>query len=102
MNNTLSIVRNLIKEIKNSSSLRQNEKSLLANYILIQCRKYQVTDEQACKAREEMKFLAETYLCYLKSQRIFEEIHKKYQGRGERTVEETATMVGFKLPHDPE
>ncbi|KAK6639624.1 hypothetical protein RUM43_007897 [Polyplax serrata] len=75
--------------------------SELASYILTQCYKHQVTDEQVCKAREEMKFLAETYLCYLRSQRLFEEIHRKYQGKGERSIKETAEIVGFKLPHDP-
>lgn len=99
--NTLIVLRNLLKEVKKNNSSLTKDKSLLANYILLQSRKYLVTDEQACKAREEMKFVAETYLCYLKSQRLFDEIHKKYQGKGERSIKETAEIVGFKLPHDP-
>lgn len=29
------------------------------------------------------------------------ELHSEYHGRGERTVKETADLVGFKLPNDP-
>lgn len=31
----------------------------------------------------------------------YQELHAEYHGRGERTVKETADLVGFKLPHDP-
>lgn len=101
MNETLRVIRKLLREVKNSNFSNVREKSLLTNYILLQCRKHQVTEEQICKAREEMKFLAETYLCYLKSQKLYEYIHQKYQGKGERSIKETAEIVGFKLPHDP-
>lgn len=101
MSRTLDIVRNLLREVRHNNFTSRKGNSELANYILTQCYKHQVTDEQVCKAREEMKFLAETYLCYLRSQRLFEEIHRKYQGKGERSIKETAEIVGFKLPHDP-
>lgn len=94
----VKVVRNLLGEVRRTSRNKNN--GLLQNYILLQCRKYQVTDEQLCKAREEMKFLAQTYLCYLRSQRSYNEIHQKFQGKGERSVKETAGLVGFKLPHD--
>lgn len=51
--------------------------------------------------REEMDFMAKTFLCYLRSSRLSHEIHDEFHGKGERTVAETARMVGFKLPHDP-
>jgi len=38
------------------------------------------------------------YLCLLNSQRITRAIHVRYKGAGERSVEETAGLVGFKLP----
>ena len=28
-------------------------------------------------------------------------IHDEYHSKGEKTFEETAKLVGFKLPHDP-
>lgn len=66
-----------------------------------QYRKYQVTDQQLCKEQEEMFHLAQTYLCYVQSQRKYDVIHESYHAKGEKTVKETADMVGFKLPHDP-
>ncbi|CAD7084553.1 unnamed protein product [Hermetia illucens] len=57
--------------------------------------------ENSLAAKEEMHFLGKTYLCYLKSLRTQAEISKEYHGRGERTVKETADLVGFKLPTDP-
>lgn len=70
-------------------------------YILDQYHQYRVTDQQLCKAQEEMAHLASTYLCYLQSVRRTAEITQMYKGKGERSVEETASLVGFKLPHDP-
>uniref|UniRef100_A0A1A9Z9W4 Protein FMC1 homolog n=1 Tax=Glossina pallidipes TaxID=7398 RepID=A0A1A9Z9W4_GLOPL len=52
--------------------------------------------------RDEALFLGQTYLTYLSSLRKYNELHKEYRGRGERSVKETADMVGFKLPTDPE
>ncbi|KAK9758449.1 hypothetical protein QE152_g607 [Popillia japonica] len=66
-----------------------------------QYRKHYTTDEQLCKSREEMKFMANTYLCYLRSSRLHKEINEEFHGKGERSVGETASMLGFKLPHDP-
>ncbi|KXJ69267.1 hypothetical protein RP20_CCG028028 [Aedes albopictus] len=48
-----------------------------------------------------MQFAAETYLCYLRSVRKHKELSEMYSGRGERSIRDTADMVGFKLPHDP-
>lgn len=78
-----------------------NKESAQYKYITTQFEKHQTTDEILCKAREEMKFMGETYLCYLRSLRRIGEIQKEFKGKGERSVEETASMVGFKLPHDP-
>lgn len=75
--------------------------SLPAQYVLQQFKKYQTTDELLCKEKDEMLFLGNTYLCYLQSSRIYKKINDEYKGAGERSVEATAKMVGFKLPHDP-
>lgn len=96
-----TILRRILSELRNSSSRAKVQELPLAQYILQQYRKYQVTDQQFCKEREEMHHFAETYLCYLESTRKYEEIHQHYHGKGERSVKETADMVGFKLPHDP-
>lgn len=97
-----SIYRALLNEMRlNSPKGKLNKDSPLFQYVTAQFKKYQTTDEMLCKAKEEMKYIGETYLCYLSSVRKHGEILKHYGGKGERTVEETAGLVGFKLPHDP-
>ena len=66
-----------------------------------QYRRHQVTQKQHCKASEEMAHLSDTYATYLESQRKWKQVHEEYHAKGERSVEETANLVGFKLPHDP-
>ena len=45
--------------------------------------------------------MAETYATYLRSQREWSSVHAEFHAKGERTVRDTARVVGFKLPHDP-
>jgi len=97
----LLVLRQLCQELRRSSYAGKVGDSPIFQYIFEQYRKYQVTDQQLCKAQEEMHYLANTYQCYLKSQRLFDHIYEQYHAKGERTVKETADMVGFKLPHDP-
>lgn len=100
-NTNVKLLRQLISEIRQAVSEGTVRNSLPIRYILSQFQKYKTTDQQLCKAQEEMKFMANTYLCYLRSGRKYNEINQQFHGKGERTVEETANMVGFKLPHDP-
>lgn len=96
------LYRSLLNELRLANPTgRMNKDSLAVKYVTSQFEKHQTTDEILCKAREEMKFLGETYLCYLRSLRKFNEISKAYKGKGERSISDTADMVGFKLPHDP-
>lgn len=98
----VSVYRSLIHELRLASPNGVlNKDSLVFKYISSQYRKYKTTDQQLCLKRDEMTFLGNTYLCYLQSLRKQEDIQKHYKGSGERSVAETADMVGFKLPHDP-
>ncbi|GAB0099694.1 Protein FMC1 homolog [Sergentomyia squamirostris] len=90
--NRLNIGENVNEKISSSP---------VVQYILTEFRKNKTTDETLCKAKEELHFMAETYLCYLQSQRKVQLIRTQYSGRGERTISDTANLVGFKLPHDP-
>lgn len=94
-------LRSLLRELRLASPTGTIKDSLAARYILNQYQKYRTTDETLCKARDEMQFLGQTYNCYLQSKRSYEAILTEYNGKGERSVEETAGLVGFKLPHDP-
>lgn len=96
------LYRSLLNELRLVNPTgRVKKDSLAAKYIVDQFERHQTTDEILCKAREEMKFLGETYLCYLRSLRKYNQIQCEYKGKGERSVKDTADMVGFKLPHDP-
>ncbi|RZB38640.1 SRR1-like protein, partial [Asbolus verrucosus] len=97
----VNTLRQIISELRCALPENSLKNNLALQYILSQYRKYKTTSEQLCKAREEVEFVANTYLCYLKSSRLHQEIHAEFHGKGERSVRETANLVGFKLPHDP-
>ncbi|XP_009695504.1 PREDICTED: UPF0562 protein C7orf55 homolog, partial [Cariama cristata] len=46
-------------------------------------------------------FQAATYLCLLRSVREHRALHREYHGKGERSPEEVAGLVGFRLPQQP-
>jgi len=69
-------------------------------YILSQYKKNAVTQEQYCKHNEEMTFMADTYLTYLTAQRDWYAVQQEFHAKGERTIAQTAKMVGFNLPHE--
>lgn len=96
------LYRALLNELRLASpGARLTSDAPAVQYAAAQFRKYQTTDQQLCKAKEEMRFIGETYVCYLQSLRRSAAIQKQLKGCGERSVEETAGLVGFKLPHDP-
>lgn len=91
----------LLHELRlNSRSGRLNQNSTVFKYIKTQFEKHQTTQETFCKARQEMKFLGQAYLTYLQSTRKYSEIQAEYKGRGELSIQDTADLVGFKLPGD--
>lgn len=97
----LVTLRQLLSELRKQSSTKKLADNQMALYILGQYRKYQTTDQQLCKAIDEMHFKAKTYYSYLSETRTYKEINVEFKGSGERSVKDTANLVGFKLPHDP-
>lgn len=93
-------LRALLNELRIASPNGCIKDSDAATYVLSQFKKYQTTDLQNCKGKDEMLFLGNTYLCYVQSIRKQKEINKDYAGKGEVSVQDAATMVGFRLPHD--
>ncbi|XP_065084904.1 protein FMC1 homolog [Ochlerotatus camptorhynchus] len=98
---TGNTLKRILTEIKAISPEGNHKESLAAKYIISQYKKYETTEQLHCRAKEEMQFTARTYLCYLQSVRQHKELSELYKGGGERSVRQTADMVGFKLPHDP-
>lgn len=99
--NAIRSLRALLNELRLANPTGNIKNSVAAKYILAQFRKYRTTDQQLCKAKEEMLYLQNTYLCYLQSARKTKSIQEEFHGKGERTVESTASLMGFKLPHEP-
>lgn len=97
----LVTLRQVLSELRKQSSTRKLVENQMARYILSQYRKHQITDQQLCKANDEMLFRARAYHDYLQSSRKYKEINAEFKGKGERSIEATANMVGFKMPHDP-
>ncbi|XP_066960907.1 protein FMC1 homolog [Macrobrachium rosenbergii] len=98
----IQTLRSLLRELR--YSLPGHEKvqhSPAFAYIMEYYRRNAVTDQQYCREQEELAHLAKTCATYLESSRKYKEIHAEYHSRGERTVRQTADLVGFKLPHDP-
>ena len=100
MKHNLSLLRQLAHEIRQSSAKPTLKNNPVMEYVFEQSRCHKETTETFCKAREELKSLTQNYLCYLHSLRKYQEINKHYSGKGERSVQDTANLVGFKLPHD--
>ncbi|XP_042228105.1 protein FMC1 homolog isoform X2 [Homarus americanus] len=95
-------LRSLVRELRRSLPKHERvQHSPTYSYIMNQYRQNAVTDELYCREQEEMAHLAQTCATYLESSRRYIELHSEFHGRGERTVKETADMVGFKLPNDP-
>jgi phage-related minor tail protein len=99
----VALYRGLLREVRQANGQDKGimESKPLLNFVRAQFKKHRTTDEQYCKAREEMAHLADTYETYLRSQRNWFHFHQEYHAKGERSVAETAKIVGFKLPHDP-
>ena len=60
-----------------------------------------ITSEKLCRAQHDLHFQAATYLCLLRSIREHVALHQEFHGKGERSVEESAGLVGLKLPQQP-
>lgn len=101
MSQNINLLRHLLSEIRKSSSSGKIKDSNLVNFVFTQYRRFKVTDLQLCRAQDEMKCLANSYVTYLQSLRKFKDLVRVYHTAGERTVQETADIVGFKLPNDP-
>jgi len=104
MSGTRSVLKTILNEIRLSQP-RSGSKRLtglpLTDHILGQYRRNAVTQKQVCKHEREQSNLAANYANYLTSQRLWLDVHSEYHSKSERSVTDTAKIVGFKLPHDP-
>ncbi|XP_022169670.1 protein FMC1 homolog [Myzus persicae] len=97
---SLGLLRSLTREFRYVASGGKLLDRPLIRLILSEYRSNQVTPAQYCRGPDEMLWVADTYLQYIRSQRICRELTDKHQRR-EKTVQETADMIGFRLPSAP-
>ncbi|MCL4142788.1 UNVERIFIED_CONTAM: hypothetical protein GTU68_051041, partial [Idotea baltica] len=101
MNINLKILRSLIHELRIAFPRQKKiTESAHYEYILNQYRQNTTTDLQYCREKDEILFMAKTFTTYLNSRRELQKILADYKGKGERSTEEAAKMVGFILPPD--
>ncbi|RWS23451.1 UPF0562 protein C7orf55-like protein [Leptotrombidium deliense] len=93
----ISVLRCISHEIRRSTAQKNVVNNPSLRFLVNEYRKYETTDERVCKPKREMHFIAETILCYLNSTREARALHQKYYGKGERSVEETAKLLGFEI-----
>ncbi|KAH9514335.1 ATP synthase assembly factor fmc1 mitochondrial [Bulinus truncatus] len=96
--NPYRILRSLARELKLIYRKKNMSEVPVYAYVQEQFRNFQVTGEKICRPAQEAEHLAQTYLCYLESTRKHEAISLHYRGKGERSVESSAAIVGLKLP----
>ncbi|KAL4143782.1 hypothetical protein QTP88_006068 [Uroleucon formosanum] len=97
---SLALLRSLTREFRYVTLDGKLLDRPLMRLILSEYRSNQVTPAQYCRGPNEMVWVADTYLQYIRSQRICRELTDKHQRR-EKTVQETADMIGFRLPSAP-
>ncbi|XP_074049682.1 protein FMC1 homolog [Macrotis lagotis] len=96
-------LRGLLRELRalGAASGRPYRDAAAYRYLVAAFRAHRVTSEKLCRAQHELHFQAVTYLCLLRSTRNHVTLHQEFHGKGERSVEESAGMVGLQLPQQP-
>ncbi|XP_068098771.1 protein FMC1 homolog [Hyperolius riggenbachi] len=101
LGSSLHTFRSLLRELRQFHGADRYRNTAACKYIREQYRKNQVTSEKLCLAQQELHFQASTYLCLLQSVKNHIIFHEEYHGKGERSPEEVASLVGLKLPQQP-
>uniref|UniRef100_A0A8D0GJN1 Protein FMC1 homolog n=1 Tax=Sphenodon punctatus TaxID=8508 RepID=A0A8D0GJN1_SPHPU len=96
-------LRGLLRELRSvSSEVGHSYRNMAAYRHLMEAfRAHRVTSEKLCRAQHELHFQAVTYLCLLRSVREHLALHQEYHGKGERSLEQVAGLVGLKMPQQP-
>ncbi|VVC28774.1 Hypothetical protein CINCED_3A003664 [Cinara cedri] len=98
---SLALLRSLARELRLRHSSSSGSKRILdrplVRFLLSEYRFNRVTPAQYCRGPDEMAWIADTYMQYLRAQRVCRELSDEHQ-KQEKTVQQTADMIGFRLP----
>ncbi|XP_020853766.1 protein FMC1 homolog isoform X2 [Phascolarctos cinereus] len=96
-------LRALLRELRywSAATDRPYRDTAAYRYLVEAFRAHRVTSEKLCRAQHELHFQAATYLCLLRSTRNHVALHQEFHGKGERSVQEAAGVVGLTLPQQP-
>jgi len=94
-----TLLRNLYRELRQTLNPTQTAvpSTQTWKYIVKTVREPPNSEEEI----SNLQTIGQTYLSYLRNTRLYLELLSKYKGKGERSIQDTATMVGFKLPNEP-
>ncbi|XP_065285652.1 protein FMC1 homolog isoform X3 [Dermacentor andersoni] len=95
---SLGLIRAVIQELRRNLPQKPVRGTLAARYLLSEARKHQTTEKRLCRAHQELQAKMDTYCTYLASSRKEKALHLQYHARGERSVEESAHLVGLSVP----
>lgn len=96
----LLLFRSIQRELKHLCHKSAGVKDDAATrYMLNVMRGKQAIEGRPSRPQGHYKYLAENYLIYLRSSRQQDELVKKYFNKGDRSVEDSARLVGLKLPN---
>lgn len=93
------LLRQLVRQLRRLHKQGSVRQTPMYNYMIEQYRAHLVTGSKLCKHQDELRHVAQTYLCLLESTARQQELASLYS-RGERTVKESANLVGLRLPED--
>nr|XP_054750525.1 protein FMC1 homolog [Lytechinus pictus] len=96
----LNVLRCITRELRYAKPQSSPRNLLAFQYLMKQYRQNQVTQEQVCRAQNGLLHNAQTYLCLLRSTRECEALRTEYS-HSERTIQESARLVGLELPKVP-
>ncbi|CAL8101227.1 unnamed protein product [Orchesella dallaii] len=99
-----NILRCLYRELRPSVNAPQTHvyETQVWKYIVGLCR--QCKTQQSTQGLEVQKNLEQTgrsYVLYLQGSKEYHRISDEYKGAGERSADDTAKLLGFKMPHEP-
>lgn len=101
---SVTILRNLYRELRPTVNAPQKHvhQTQLWKYIVGLCRDCRnFTPGEVALVKKNLESTGRSYLFYLQAAREYHRISDEYKGVGERTAEDTAKMLGFKMPNEP-